>query len=91
MVKMKEYKNGLRLVVTTVPTVRSVAAGCGVAVGTVYNYFSSKDMLIAAFMLEMDGQTVPFGLFTPEETVMSHTMATAALKSHYNKTVEVLD
>ena len=33
-------------------TVRSIAAGCGVGVGTVYNYFTSKDMLIAAFVLE---------------------------------------
>ncbi len=33
-------------------TIRSVAAGCGVGVGTVYNYFSSKDALVAAFMLE---------------------------------------
>lgn len=33
-------------------TIRSVAAGCCVAVGTVYNYFSSKDMLVASFMLE---------------------------------------
>ena len=33
-------------------TVRSVAASCGVAVGTVYNYFSSKEMLVATFMLE---------------------------------------
>ncbi|MBQ6719638.1 MAG: TetR/AcrR family transcriptional regulator [Oscillospiraceae bacterium] len=33
-------------------TIRSVAAGCGVGVGTVYNYFSSKDDLTAAFMLE---------------------------------------
>ena len=33
-------------------TVRSVASACGVGVGTVYNYFSSKDMLIASFMLE---------------------------------------
>lgn len=33
-------------------TIRSVAAGCGVGVGTVYNYFSSKDELAAAFMLE---------------------------------------
>jgi len=33
-------------------TVRSVAAGCGVGVGTVYNYFPSKDSLLAAFMLE---------------------------------------
>ncbi|MBQ7326786.1 MAG: TetR/AcrR family transcriptional regulator [Clostridia bacterium] len=33
-------------------TVRSVANGCGVAVGTVYNYFKSKDMLIASFILK---------------------------------------
>ena len=33
-------------------TIRSVAGQCGVGVGTVYNYFSSKDMLIATFMLE---------------------------------------
>ena len=31
-------------------TVRSVAAECGIAVGTVYNYFPSKDALIAAFV-----------------------------------------
>ena len=33
-------------------TVRSVASACGVGVGTVYNYFASKDMLTASFMLE---------------------------------------
>ena len=33
-------------------TIRSVAKGCGVGVGTVYNYFSSKDALLATFMLE---------------------------------------
>ena len=33
-------------------TIRSVAKGCGVGVGTVYNYFTSKDELTAAFMLE---------------------------------------
>ena len=33
-------------------TIRSVATACGVGVGTVYNYFPSKDMLIASFMLE---------------------------------------
>lgn len=32
-------------------TIRSVAARCGVAVGTVYNYFESKEMLIAMVML----------------------------------------
>ena len=31
-------------------TVRSVAAACGIAVGTVYNYFPSKEQLIAAYV-----------------------------------------
>ncbi|MBE5892753.1 MAG: TetR/AcrR family transcriptional regulator [Lachnospiraceae bacterium] len=31
-------------------TIRSVAKGCGVGVGTVYNYFPSKDDLVASFM-----------------------------------------
>lgn len=33
-------------------TIRSVASACGVGVGTVYNYFASKDILVASFMLE---------------------------------------
>ncbi len=33
-------------------TIRSVAAKCGIAVGTVYNYFPSKDVLIASFMAQ---------------------------------------
>lgn len=33
-------------------TIRSVAGECGLAVGTVYNYFKSKDMLIATFVAE---------------------------------------
>ena len=33
-------------------TIRSVAGACGLGVGTVYNYFKSKEMLIATFVLE---------------------------------------
>ena len=33
-------------------TVRSVANACGVGVGTVYNYFETKEMLVASFVLE---------------------------------------
>ena len=33
-------------------TIRSVASSCGVGVGTVYNYFESKELLIAAFVAE---------------------------------------
>ena len=32
-------------------TIRSVARECGVGVGTVYNYFPSKDALVAHYML----------------------------------------
>ncbi len=33
-------------------TVRSVAQGCGVGVGTVYNYFPSKEALLAEYLLQ---------------------------------------
>lgn len=33
-------------------TIRSIASACGVGVGTVYNYYPSKDQLLAAYMLE---------------------------------------
>ena len=33
-------------------TLRSVACECGIAVGTIYNYFPSKDLLVASVMLE---------------------------------------
>jgi len=33
-------------------TIRSVAKACGVGVGTVYNYFSSKEDLVATHLLE---------------------------------------
>jgi len=33
-------------------TIRSVAKSCGVGVGTVYNYFPSKEALLATYLLE---------------------------------------
>ena len=36
----------------TETTIRSVASACGLGIGTVYNYFKSKEMLIAAFVYE---------------------------------------
>lgn len=33
-------------------TIRSIASECGVGTGTVYNYFASKEQLVAHFMLE---------------------------------------
>ena len=33
-------------------TIRSVAKACGIGVGTVYNYFESKEMLVASYVLE---------------------------------------
>ena len=32
-------------------TIRSIAKGCGVGIGTVYNYFPSKEVLLANYML----------------------------------------
>ena len=42
-------------------TIRTVAAACGIASGTVYNYFSSKEELIAYILLE-DWRTVLAGV-----------------------------
>ena len=49
---LKESKNILKTESYEKLTVRRVAAKCGVAVGTVYNYFPSKEMLTAGVMLE---------------------------------------
>jgi len=53
-----------------------------------FGFTDAIQQQIAAFMLEYSGVEVPFGLFTPEETALSHALATAALKSFYNETVE---
>jgi len=55
-----------------------------------FGFTDAMQQQIAAFVLEYTGVEVPFGLFTPEETRLSHTLSTAALKSFYNKTVEVI-
>lgn len=49
LTKAKELflKNGYQTL-----TIRNVAKECQVAVGTVYNYYQSKDMLVASVMLE---------------------------------------
>lgn len=56
-----------------------------------FGFVDAIQQQIGAFMLEYAGEEVPFGLFTPEETALSHKLATAALKSHYNRTVEAID
>ena len=42
-------------------TIRSVANACGVAVGTVYNYFPSKDSLVEA-VIQADWEVMMVGL-----------------------------
>lgn len=44
----------------------------------------------AAYMLELTGRPVDFGCCTPEETRLSHTLQTAALRSHQNCSIEVI-
>ena len=53
--KEQIQKEALRQILTegySKTTIRSVAKGCNIAVGTMYNYFSSKDELISSFILE---------------------------------------
>ena len=49
---MAEARRQIETIGYAATTIRSVAAGCNVGVGTVYNYFSSKDDLAAAYLLE---------------------------------------
>ena len=33
-------------------TIRSIANACGIGIGTIYNYYSSKDQLVAQYLLD---------------------------------------
>ncbi len=52
-----------------------------------FGFVDAMQQMMGAFMLELTGQEVPFGLFTPEETRLSHKLSTAALESYHNQTV----
>ncbi len=56
-----------------------------------FGFTDAMQQQMGAFTLEYAGESVPFGLFTPEETELSHKLSTAALESFYNKTVVTLD
>lgn len=49
---LSEAKKQVKELGYAATTVRSVAGACGVGVGTVYNYFKSKEMLIATFVYD---------------------------------------
>lgn len=58
--------------------------------GSIFEFGFSDAILQmwGAFISELDGRTVPFGCFTPEETAKSHAILTAALESNKKGTVE---
>lgn len=49
---IEEAKNQIDALGYSAMTIRSVAKACGVGVGTVYNYFPSKEALVATHLLE---------------------------------------
>ena len=49
---LEETKRQLREKGYAKTTIRSVSAACGLGVGTVYNYFKSKELLTATLVLE---------------------------------------
>ena len=56
-----------------------------------FGFTDSILQMWAAFINELDGNSSVLGCFTPEQTVMSHTLLTAAIVSHKNKTVEKIN
>ena len=53
---IKEAKNQIETNGYDSVTIRSIARGCQIGLGTFYNYFKSKDMLIATYLLEDWGE-----------------------------------
>ena len=74
---ISEVENQLKKESYEAVTIRSIAKACGVGIGTVYNYFPSKESLIAAFLLEdwniciENIQTVSETSETPEPVLRS--------------------
>ncbi len=71
-----------RLVVGNKPQIKT-------ATGAIFE-FGFVDSILqmwAAFIHEIEGKEVSFGCFKPEETVISHKLLSAALKSHKENTV----
>ncbi len=59
------------------------------ATGAIFEFGFADAMLQmwASFLKEIDGQEVHFGCFRPEETILSHALHTAALRSHKEQAV----
>lgn len=63
------------------------------ATGGIFEFGFSDCMLQmwTSFIKELLGQPVDFGCFTPEETVLSHALQTAALRSHREHTAVTVE
>lgn len=68
-------------------TMRSVAEGCGIAVGTVYNYYKSKDVLIAQIMLRDWTRIMNTVKFRCESSISIH----EAFHEMYNGVIEFVE
>lgn len=55
-----------------------------------FGFTDSILQMWCAFIKELCGEQVAFGCFTPEETMLSHKLLTAALESHKQKRVIIL-
>jgi len=82
---MGEEQAWCRLIVGNKPQFKT-------ATGAIFE-FGFADAILqmwAAFIYEIEGKEVEFGCFTPDETVISHKLHTAALKSEKEKVIVAL-